>query len=494
MLQFALTCAAENGHDIDLVAAYPVFVLVGAGMLGLIIKMIMRERAGRATLVVTMLGLIGAAAVAWLYLSPDPADWHPLIGLLQLDPLGALAQIVLFGGAAILLVISMPRLSVMGERSADFLIVMAFAVSGLAIVVISLDFLTLFTGIALVLVCHIIMLSMQPQDALGTEVGLKVFISGLVSTTLLLFGMALLYGASGDTQFDGVADGLSRVGTEQIGTMALGLALVVAALAWLLGLAPMHMHVPDLYQAAPAPTAPYIAALPPLAAIVVLVRLLGTPLNSGTEIMRPMLLTLALITIVVGALLAWAQRSPRRATGYVSMVAVGSLLLPVSVAASRGEAGMVDIASIATMLPVSVTMLLALGILAGMLSRLSDDPAVLPETETAISRGVAGGLAFFIAMMLLAFAFVLVTVAADWLPPALLWIVAGAATVAAARMALVFSLLCVRSAQGMSVKQGALAMVWLLVVLAVVVAPLVWSHFNYRRLPLLLYDSLRGGM
>ncbi len=490
MLPSAITLAAENGHDIDLVAAYPVFVLAGAGVLGLIAKMIWRERAGIPALVLVVLGLLGAFAAALYYLSPNPVDWHPLMGLLQLDPLGALAQAVIFGGALVALIIALPMLKVMGERSGEFLVVFAFAVSGLAIIVISIDFLTLFTGIALVVTCNFILLGMQHRDLPGTEVSLKYFITSLVASALLLFGMALVYAASGDTQYQGVTDGLQRAGESQLGIMVLGLGLIMAGFAWQLGLVPMHMHLPDLYQAAPAPTAPYIAMLPPLASLVVLTRLLAAPLSPGAEALRMMIVALAVLTIVLAALLSWAQSSSRRASGYVAAVVVAALFLAVGWFSTEPIIERNDSMMLVMSLAFSTSMLLALGILAGTLGRFSEDSSSLPAVSTIVSRMVAGGTAFIIGLLLLIGAVIAVAEAPAPAGKAIwYWLISAGLTIAAARMMLVYAAQQKPWRHVPADRKVAGAM-WLILAAIVVVAPVLVAYVYQGKLAQLIFDSL----
>ncbi|MBN2582190.1 MAG: hypothetical protein JXL80_03915 [Planctomycetes bacterium] len=403
----AARATAQSDH-VEIVAAWPQLALVAAAVLGLLAKVVLGRRAFWPTLVLVLAGLVTAGATLVQLYDPLSSEWHDMMGLMRLDPFAVFGQLALLAVSAVMVAASLFEIRRMGDRRADFLVTLILAATGATIAVSATDLLTLYTGLALMMLCNTILLGMQSHDASATEAAMKHFLAGMVAFALLLFGVALVYAASGDTQYDGVAEGLTRLvaaGQGPIGLASAGLALVLAGMALLVGLVPFHMHVPDTYQGAPAPSVGFLVSVPTMAAVLVLVRLLKGPFAVVVDVARPIVLVLGIVSLVGGALLATVQSDPRRTVGHLAACLVGITLILIAGTGMVGIEQQTEYVQEAFALALLLTtMLFALcGVATAALCDVDlDAPAT--DRRTAVRRTVASGPTFILALACLALA------------------------------------------------------------------------------------------
>jgi NADH-quinone oxidoreductase subunit N len=203
------------------------------------------------------------------------------------------------------------------------------------------DLLTLYVALELSSFGLYILCASLRDDKTSSEAGLKYFILGSLASGFLLFGAALLYAQFGTTNFAGMAHGLAQAGaTTGLPLLAVvGLALVLAAMAFKLSLVPFQMWTPDVYQGSPTPVTALLAAVPKVAMLVVLVRLLVGPFGQLQNFWQPALLVLVGASMAVGAVLAVIQRNLKRLLAYSTIANAGMLLCGVVAATPLGFGG-----------------------------------------------------------------------------------------------------------------------------------------------------------
>lgn len=205
------------------------------------------------------------------------------------------------------------------------------------------DLLTLYVALELSSFALYILCASLRDDKISSEAGLKYFILGSLASGLLLFGTALLYAALGSTNFAGLAHALveaTATATTGLPLLAVvGLALVLAAMAFKLSLVPFQMWTPDVYQGSPTPVTALLAAVPKVAMLVVLVRLLVGPFGQLQEFWQPALMVLAGASLAVGAVLAVVQRNLKRLLAYSTIANAGMLLCGVAAVTPLGFGG-----------------------------------------------------------------------------------------------------------------------------------------------------------
>lgn len=432
---------------VEITATWPQLVLVATAVLGLLAKVALRDRAFVPVLVLMFASLAAAAALLVHLYDPLASQWHDMMGLMRLDPLAVLGQTALLAVAAVMVAAALFALSDMAGRRVDLLVTLVLAVVGATVAVASTDMLTLYTGLALMSVCNVILLGMASGDPAATEAAMKYFLATMTAFGLLLFGTALLYAAVGDTQYDGIADGLARLIAVQRGPTRLasaGLALVIAGMAMLIGLVPFHMHLPDACQGAPAAVVGFAVSVPAIAAVFVLVRLLMGPLVAVGHIARPFLLLLGIGSLVVGSLATVVQSDPRRMIGHLGVALAGvviCLIVGISAHLAGGQGMPYAHEALALTLLMAIALPAGGGIAAAALhgTRL-DMPS--PDARAAARRTIASGPVFIGAMACLGLAAALLHAAGPGrfidMPSIPRWTAVAALVLAASRLTILF--------------------------------------------------------
>src|SRR6266568_1834358 len=176
-------------------------------------------------------------------------------------------------------------------------------------------FLTLYLGLELMSLCLYSLVALNRDSAASTEAAMKYFVLGALSSGLLLYGMSMIYGATGSLELTLVAYALEH-GNARTPLAAFGLVFVVAGIAFKLGTAPFHMWIPDVYHGAATPTTLIIGAAPKLAAFAFIMRLLSNGLQGMTGDWQQMLVVLAIASMAVGNIVAIAQPNLKRMLAY----------------------------------------------------------------------------------------------------------------------------------------------------------------------------------
>jgi NADH-quinone oxidoreductase subunit N len=439
--------SAVAADHVEITATWPQLVLVAAAVLGLLAKVALRDRAFIPVLVLTFASLAASAGLLVHLYDPPASRWHDMMGLMRLDPLAVVGQTAILAVAAVMVAASLFALGDMAGRRTDLLVTVVLAVAGATIAVAATDMLTLYTGLALMAVCNVILLGMASGDPAATEAAVKYFLATMTAFGLLLFGTALLYAAIGDTQYGGIADGLARLIAVQQGPTrlaAVGLALVIAGVAMLIGLVPFHMHVPDAYQGAPAAIVGFAVSVPATAALFVLVRLLMGPLAAVGHVAQPFLLLLGIGSLVVGALAAVVQTDPRRMLGHLGVALAGVVIcLIVGIGANLAAGQDTPYAHEAF----AITLLLAIalpaggGVAAAALHGIRLDMPI-PDAHAVWQRTVAAGPVFIGAMVCLSLAAAMLHAAGPGrfieMPPIPRWTAVAALVLAASRLTILF--------------------------------------------------------
>ncbi|WP_395741639.1 NADH-quinone oxidoreductase subunit N [Prosthecobacter sp.] len=230
------------------------------------------------------------------------------------------------------------------------------------------DLVTVFVSLELVTVSFYVLVAFARKSAFSLEAGVKYLILGALSTGVLVYGIAWIYGATGTMSFDGIARALADPGTSK-NTALFGAAILLCGLGFKVAAAPFHMWVPDVYQGAPTPVTAFLSVGSKAAGFVVLTRALDAFLAEGSIIaveVQGFLLVVGSLTVLLGSLPAMFQTSVKRLLAYSSISHAGYLLLAL---ACRGTARF-DLSSgdivafyLATYLPMTVLGFLGLGLM-----------------------------------------------------------------------------------------------------------------------------------
>lgn len=279
--------------------------------------------------------LLLAGIVAYRHLGlPSTVVMH---GMLVADRLGNLLQIVIFLLTAAVFAYSRTYIAERGIFKSEFFVLALFGVAGMCIMVSAAHFLSLYLGLELLSLCLYALIAMQRDSIPATEAAMKYFVLGALSSGLLLYGMSMLYGATGSLQITKVAAALARLSPHDL-VATLGLVFVLAGLAFKLGAVPFHMWIPDVYEGAPTAVTLYVGAAPKIAAFALFLRLLVTGLHGLSSSWQDMLVLLSVLSMAIGNVVAIAQTNLKRMLAYSAIAHMGFLLLGVLSARVSGYA------------------------------------------------------------------------------------------------------------------------------------------------------------
>ena len=209
----------------------------------------------------------------------------------------------------------------------EFVSLLLFSLLGMMILVSANSFLTVYLGLELMSLCLYALVALNRSSAQATEAAMKYFVLGALSSGLLLYGMSMIYGATGTLTIPEVASAAGALAAKDHTFLVFGLVFLVAGVAFKIGVVPFHMWIPDVYHGAPTPVTLVIGSGPKLAAFAMAIRLLASGLPALAADWQQMLALLAVLSIAVGNITAIAQSNLKRMLAYSAIANMGFMLL-----------------------------------------------------------------------------------------------------------------------------------------------------------------------
>jgi NADH-quinone oxidoreductase subunit N len=337
-----------NGPHVDWTALSPIIVLTVGGLLVLLVGLfrpaLIREWIVPGLTVLTFLCTVAASIVAFHHHATGKAGFCVVqapgctSAPLAMDRL-ALELIMLFCVAGLATVLMAWRgIAVRESGHGEFNGLLIFSVLGMAVFVASQNLITLFLGIELLSIPLYILCGSETRREGSLESGLKYLVVGSVGSATLVYGLGLIYGATGSTDFTAIGSALS-VGRLAGGGTAMvftGLALTIVGFAFKASVAPFHQWTPDVYEGAPTPVTAFMATATKAAALGVFLRFFDVAAIGAQDTWAPLLATLAAITMIVGNVGALGQSSLKRMLGYSGVAQAGYMLCGVVVGTRLG--------------------------------------------------------------------------------------------------------------------------------------------------------------
>ena len=248
-------------------------------------------------------------------------------GLFVADFLSHLVKLVSYAAVSAALVYSRQWLVDRGLLRGEFFSLLLFSLLGMMILASAASFLTVYLGLELMSLCLYALVALNRDSAQATEAAMKYFVLGALSSGLLLYGMSMIYGATGTLSIPEVAKSVGVLASRDHNFLVFGLVFVVAGVAFKLGVVPFHMWIPDVYHGAPTPVTLVIGSGPKLAAFAMAVRLLVNALPGLAADWQQMLALLAILSIALGNIAAIAQSNLKRMLAYSAIANMGFMLL-----------------------------------------------------------------------------------------------------------------------------------------------------------------------
>ena len=326
--------ASDRAPEIDFAALSPLLALFGGAMIVLMLGLF-RSRFLREAFV-PFLAIVAFGAFMGLSIWQWGANTEIISAALRVDDF-ALYLNLLFAVAGIVTVLlswraAAPREAAHGEYYAMLLC----SVGGMAVLVGAQNTVTLFIGFELLSIPLYVLCATEMRRSTSLESGLKYLIIGSVGSATLVYGLALLYGATGSTDFSGMRTAIAEGDLVSDTLLLGGIALVLVGLAFKASVAPFHQWTPDVYEGAPTPITAFMAVATKAAAFGILLRLFDYALIDAAPTWGAALATLATVTIIVGNVGALTQTSLKRLLAWSSVAQAGYLLAGVVVASETG--------------------------------------------------------------------------------------------------------------------------------------------------------------
>jgi NADH-quinone oxidoreductase subunit N len=333
-----IALAHIHGPHIDWQGLSPFVALAAGGLVVLLVGLLrpawVRER------VVPMLTVATLAAALVLEIRYFKHQASIISGALRFDDLALVLDIVFAASAIAATLMSWRERAAGSAGHGEYHSLLIFSVLGMAVLVSAQNLVTLFLGIELLSIPLYVLCASEHRREGSLESGLKYLVIGSVGSATLVYGLALVYGATGSTDFSGIAQATAsgKLAGGALGDPLLytGIGLVIVGFAFKASVAPFHQWTPDVYEGAPTPITAFMATATKAAALGVFIRFFDVAVIGAQNTWAPLLAALATITIVVGNIGALGQSSLKRMLGYSGVAQAGYMLGGVVVGTQLG--------------------------------------------------------------------------------------------------------------------------------------------------------------
>jgi NADH-quinone oxidoreductase subunit N len=331
--------ATLTGPHVDFAALSPLIALFGGAIVVLLVGLFGSRKAREQVVPALALIALGAAMglSIWRWNTPEAV----VAGALKIDRLSLTLNLILAIGGMATVLLAWRSKAAKEAAHGELHAMLLSTIGGMALLGAAQNTVALFLGLELLSIPLYVLCATEMRNEHSLEAGLKYLIVGSVGSATLLYGIALLYGATGATDFDTIASAISARGLASNAMLLSGVALCVAGLAFKASVAPFHQWTPDVYEGAPTPITAFMAVATKVAALGVMLRLLDVALIEAHASWGPALAALATITILVGNVGALGQSSLKRMLAYSSVAQAGYMLAGVVVATALGAQAMV---------------------------------------------------------------------------------------------------------------------------------------------------------
>ena len=337
-------------NSFSLMVVLPEVVLALLGFLLLIVGLLKRDEIAKVTSLLTIFAFIITAAFV---VSPQRLGFNfngnlPIFAFHNMfvdDGLARFAKLLMLTGASLSLMLSWSYLKRENIDHPEYPVLVLFATLGMMLMVSASDLLSLYVGLELQSLALYVLAAFRRDDAKSSEAGLKYFVLGALSSGLILYGISLIYGYAGTTNFVDLAFALRDAPANHLG-LIFGVVFICAALAFKVSAVPFHMWTPDVYEGAPTPVTAFFASSSGIAGLVLLARLLHQPLMALSHDWAQIIMFISIASMLLGSFAGLAQSNIKRLMAYSSIANVGYLLAGIAIMSRGGLQAMLIYLSI----------------------------------------------------------------------------------------------------------------------------------------------------
>ena len=309
---------------IDLRAVTPMVIVGITGLIALIFEMMAPKRDNALLVAISLVGLI-LAGVALAMSLGDPT-YQTGAGMIVHDSMGTVLQLIVVVSTALTVVFSDRYLRQKRVPFGEFYPLVLWSSIGAMIMVSASNWLMIFLGLEILSIALYVMAGMSRTEERSEESAMKYFLLGAFASGFLLYGIALIHGATGGLQLDQIQPAWVHGNQEIHVLLSCGLALVLVGLSFKAGFVPFHQWTPDVYQGAPTNVTAFMATVSKVGALGALWRVLDVS-GSMSHLFVPVLGTIAILTMILGNVLALAQTDVKRVLAYSSVAHSGYILV-----------------------------------------------------------------------------------------------------------------------------------------------------------------------
>ncbi len=319
----------------DFMLAAPEILVLGMACLILVVDVFLAERNRAVSYYLAQITLLGAALLTYAQLGGETR--LSFSDSFISDPLSVLLKLFIYVMMLGVFLYSRDYLRDRKLFKGEYYVLGLFALLGMMVMVSAHGLLTVYLGLELLSLSLYALVAFDRDSARASEAAMKYFVLGALASGMLLYGMSMLYGASGSLDIATIGTYIRQhAGTDFV--LVLGLVFVIVGLGFKLGAVPFHMWLPDVYSGAAAPVTLLISTAPKIAAFAMVMRLLTEALGNLHTEWRDMLIILVLLSLAVGNIVAIAQTNIKRMLAYSTISHVGFLLLGVLAGTADGYA------------------------------------------------------------------------------------------------------------------------------------------------------------
>ena len=388
--------------SIDWFAIAPEIALFAAALVIVLGRSLIRHdpRVHNASLLTAIVGVFCAGiftVVQWAFVQNDGPyqamlshALHPgdqLVGMVAVDGFAVFAKMVVLIATLLALLLSSNYLKREQLEGPEYFALMLCSATGMLLMTSANDLVTVFLSLEILSIALYVLAAFDRRRVTSQESGLKYFLLGSFSSAVFLYGVALVYGATGTTNLTGISDFLASTTLLHDGVLVLGIAFLIVGLGFKVAAAPFHMWTPDVYQGAPTPVTAFMAAATKAAAFAAVLRVFVGSFAIYSVDWRPIIWVLAALSLLVGSIAAVVQTDVKRMLAYSSITHAGFVLIAVQAATAKGTS-----AALFYVLTYAVMTIGAFAVVGVLATKSDDDHALSDYRGLAARQPVLAGL------------------------------------------------------------------------------------------------------
>jgi len=316
--------------------ALPEMIILATACIALLSDLFLKSYYKNAAFCISLIGLAVAACASFLFIGNFKAVI--LNGLFISDDIAHLMKLFIYLSVFLGFVYSRNYIDERQIPAGDYYILGLFSTLGMMVLVSAHSLLTIYLGLELLSLPLYAMTAIRRTNSDAAEAAMKYFVMGAIASGMLLYGLSLLYGATGKLDLLDIANAVAANWQEQSGLLSFALVFIIAGVGFKLAAVPFHMWAPDVYQGAPTSVTLFISTAPKIAAVGMALRILTIGLVDLAAEWQHLILVMALLSTGIGNLLAVTQQNIKRLLAYSAISHIGYALFGILAATTAGYA------------------------------------------------------------------------------------------------------------------------------------------------------------